>query len=834
MRTFKAVVVIPLLLSLIAVAQNGSPSFADVEKRVDGILAQMTLEEKIDMLGGVNNFYIRPLPRLGLPAFKMADGPFGVRNWGPSTTLAGGIALAASWDPDLVQRAGAVLGADSRARGVHFLLGPGVNIYRAPMGGRNFEYFGEDPFLAARTAVAYVRGVQCQRVCPTIKHYVGNNEEYDRHNVDSIIDEHTMREIYLPTFEAAVKEAHVCAIMDSYNLTNGEHMSQNSYLNIDIAKKEWGFDGIIMSDWDSTYDGVAAVNGGLDLEMPSGKFMNRANLVPAVKSGKVSQATIDEHIRRILRRAVEYGWLDHEQTDTSIPLYNPNGRAIALEAARASMVLLKNEGNLLPLERSKIKTLAVIGPDAYPAQAVGGGSAAVQPFHGVSYLEGLTNYLAEDAKVMYQPGVPSLFDMAQATWFTLDASGSKPGIQRESFKSNDLSGPAAEVATVEHVNYGADWVWFRGIGSEFRSARWSGYYNAKDAGKFVVFVQGAGEDSACRAFLDDKLVVDNWDRATAYVNYNEIDLTPGPHKIRLELRRLTGDPNVRLGIVTTTAIVNAEARDIAAKADAVVLAVGFDPFSESEGADRTFRLPPGQDELIRAILGATKNVIVVITSGGGVDMTRWIDHTRAVLQSWYSGQEGGTALAQLLFGDYSPSGKLPVSLERSFEDNAVFNSYYADPKVKKLKYSEGVFLGYRHFDRAKVKPLFPFGFGLSYTTFAYNNLAVTPANGNIAEPVKVSFEVKNTEARQGAEIAELYVGNPQSGVSRPSKELKGFARVDLKPGESKRLELTLDRRAFSYYDAEKKSWNAAPGEYGILVGSSSDKVQLQEKFTLTP
>src|SRR5207244_11943086 len=244
MRTLNAVVVIHLLLSLIAVAQNGSPSSADVEKRVDAILVQMTLEEKIDMLGGVNNFYIRPLPRLGLPALKMADGPFGVRNWGPSTTLAGGIALAATWDPDLVQRAGAVLGADARARGVHFLLGPGVNIYRAPMCGRNFEYFGEDPFLASRTAVAYINGLQSQGVSATIKHFMGNNQEFLRHDADSVIDERTMREIYLPTFEGAVKEAHVGAIMDSYNLTNGLHMTQNGYMNIEVDKKEWCFDGI--------------------------------------------------------------------------------------------------------------------------------------------------------------------------------------------------------------------------------------------------------------------------------------------------------------------------------------------------------------------------------------------------------------------------------------------------------------------------------------------------------------------------------------------------------------------------------------------------------------
>jgi beta-glucosidase len=324
-----------IVMSLVpfAVAQGPAALSADVEMRVQSILGQMTLEEKIDYIGGFQDFYIRAVPRLGLPAFKMTDGPIGVRNYGPATTLAGGIALAATWDPELVRRAGGVLADDSRARGVHILLGPGVNIYRAPMAGRNFEYFGEDPFLAARTAVAYVEGVQSKRVCATIKHFMGNNQEYDRHHVDSLIDERTMREIYLPTFEAAVKEAHVCAIMDSYNLTNGEHTSQNAYLNNDVAKKQWGFDGLIMSDWDSTYDGVAAVNGGLDLEMPAGAHMNRETLLPAIKAGKVSEATIDDHVRRILRRAVQFGWLDQEQGDFSISLYNIPGRSLALDTA---------------------------------------------------------------------------------------------------------------------------------------------------------------------------------------------------------------------------------------------------------------------------------------------------------------------------------------------------------------------------------------------------------------------------------------------------------------------------------------------------------------------
>jgi len=341
-------------------------------------------------------------------------------------------------------------------------------------------------------------------------------------------------------------------------------------------------------------------------------------------------------------------------------------------------------------------------------------------------------------------------------------------------------------------------------------------------------------ESFPRLFLDGKLVLDNWKRATALVNYATLALSPGPHSVRLELVRTFGDPNLRLGIVNTASVVNSTASAIAAQADAVVVAVGFDPASESEGADRTFRLPPAQDELIQAMCAVNKNVIVVITSGGAVDMTRWVDRVPALLQLWYPGQEGGTALAQLLFGEFSPSAKLPVSFERRFEDNPVYHSYYADPQEKTLKYTEGVFVGYRHFDQSGTKPLFPFGYGLSYTGFTYGNLRVSPPSGNFDQPVAVSFDVTNSGAHEGAEVSEVYVGEPHPGLPRPVKELKGFSKVTLKPGETRHLTLTLNRRAFSYYDESKKDWNIDSGNFAILVGGSSDEIRLKGTFKVVP
>ena len=830
MRSGKQVAAV-VALFLTWLGMRNASAQSDVEKRVDSILGKMTLEEKIDYIGGYQDFYIRANPRLGLPAFKMADGPVGVRNYGPSTALAGGIALAATWDEELVRRAGQVLGQDARARGVHFLLGPAVNIHRAPLNGRNFEYFGEDPFLAAQTAVAYVEGLQSQGVCATIKHFMGNNSEYDRHNTDSLIDRRTMREIYLPAFEAAVKQAHVCAIMDSYNLTNGEHLTESDYFNHQVAKNDWGFDGIIMSDWDSTSDGVAAVNAGLDLEMPSGSHMNRATLLPAIQAGKVSQATIDDHVRRILRKAIAFGWLDRDQTDTSIPLYNPEGRRVSLEAARSSMVLLKNRGNLLPLDKTKIKTIAIVGPDAYPAQPVGGGSAGVRPFASVSFLEGIAGYAGNDIKVTYSSGLPALAEMAAGTDFVTETDGGKAGLNTEHFSSKDLRGKPYETVRDEHVTSGWDWGGYSGTPPQARSIRWWGYYLAKDEGDYEVFIQGPAELGGARLYLDDKLLLDSWTRVTALVNCTTLHLAQGPHRVRLEFFRGYGNPDIRMGIVKTDSLVKAEVKALAAHADVVVLAVGFDSDSESEASDRTFRLPPGQDELIKEVLAANQNVVVVVTSGGAVDTNAWIDRVPAMVQSWYSGQEGGTALAELLFGQYSPSGKLPVSYDRHFEEDAVFRSYYPNAGGKRVQYTEGVFVGYRHYDRTATKPLFPFGYGLSYTTFKYSNLVIAPSPDR-DDLATVSFDVTNSGEREGAEVAELYVSDSHSSVPRPRKELKGFAKVELQPGETKNIALRLDRRAFSYYDVSNQQWKAEPGEFGILVGASSDKIELQGNFKL--
>ena len=828
-----------LLLSLVLTAtlssgQTQAP--ATNNRTADSILLQMTLDEKLDMLGGVDGFFIRDVPRLNVPRLKMADGPIGVRNFGPATAMAGGIALTATWNPSLAARVGTELGRDCRAKGVHFLLAPGVNINRAPMNGRNFEYFGEDPFLASRMAVNYINGVQSQGVSATVKHFLANNSEFDRHNTDSIIDERTLREIYLPTFEAAVKEAHVGAVMDSYNLTNGQHMSQNKYFLTDVLKKDWGFDGLVMSDWSATYDGIEAANAGQDLEMPSGIYMNRQTLKTAIEQGKVSIDTINDKVRRILATAIRFGWLDRSQTALTVPRYNLEARKAALDAAREGITLLKNEGELLPLNKATTKSILVVGPTAYPAVPVGGGSAEVQPFAATSFLEGLSNYSGGAVRVFYDRGLQSFADLATATDFSTGEKNGPPGLLAEYFDNTELKGTAMVSRIEQHIDFGT------GIRLLFpggtMSSRWTGYYTPAEPGSYDIFVQTTRERGGnYRLYVDDKLILDNWTTLTALADFRALPLDAKPHKVVLEQwgRGERRAVRLRMGIVNNKQLVNDDAKKLAATADVVVVAAGFDPETEAESSDRTFRLPLGQDELIQEMASANRNTIVVATSGGSFDMNSWLDRVPALIETWYPGQEGGTAIAEILFGDVNPSGRLPVSFERRWEDNPVFDSYYPAAGVKQVVYKEGVFVGYRGYEKAGTKTLYPFGFGLSYTTFKYDNLTIkpmpTPEPGSAR--YEVSFDVTNTGKRLGADVAQVYVGEIQPKLPRPAKELKGFTKVSLQPGETKRVSVVLNNRSFSYFDVGSKQWRAEAGAFDVFVGPSSQQITLRGRIDLT-
>ena len=821
-------------------AQAPVPDSPAIEAQAQAMVSRLTLEHKIELLGGVDGEFTCPMPVIGLPRFKMSDASVGVNHWGPSTAYAGGVTLAATWDANFARELGESLGKDARARGVNFLLGPGINIARSPLAGRNFEYLSEDPFLNSALVVPFIQGVQSQGVIATLKHYALNNEEFDRHNASADVDERTMREIYLPSFEAAVTKAHADAVMNSYNLVNGVHATQNDFLNVKVLKGDWGFKGILMSDWDATYDGVAAVNNGLDLEMPGPTFMNAKSLIPAVQSGQVKESTIDDHILRLFRTELRYGFTERPQFDPAGSIYSVADRAVALQGALESITLLKNEGRLLPLDPAKIKTIAIIGPDAWPAVPGGGGSAETHAFEPVSILTGIANLLGPDVHVLYSRGLPDLNGVfGNTSW--------ENGVRVETFPSRDFTGKP-ETGIRRNV---ADWreeQW----GPEdktTRSIRYTAAFKAGNAGKYLLLAAASGEDTF-KILVDGKQVLEQIHAEYQVPKFMSLDLSAG-QAVNIVVDYLPYSPGVRfgLGLAYEPDLVSADARKFASLADVVVVAAGFDPDTEGEGHDRTFTLPPGQDALIEAMAAANPQTIVLLTGGGGMNVERWLDKVPALLHLFYPGQEGGTAVAQILFGKHDPEGKLPVTFDRSWKDSASEPYYYGVPgadttlhtpgangqpidyTIQHINYGDKLMVGYRYWTTTGKHPLFPFGFGLSYTTFQFSKLDV-PALAASGSTVAVSFDVSNTGAVAGAEVAELYVSDPSAHVDRPERELKGFEKVRLAPGETQHVTLTLDARAFSYWDESAHKWTIDPGKFVICVGDSSENTPLNADIDL--
>ena len=812
-------------LTLTLSAQVYKDRTATADARAEDLLSRMTLEEKIDYIGGFKGFYIRGIERLDLPEIKLTDGPVGTHKDGRSTAYPAGVLSASTWNRELVYRLGEQLGRDSRARGVHILLGPGMNILRSPLCGRNFEYFTEDPYLNSRMAVQYVKGLQDQNVVATLKHYAANNQEWDRNNVSSDIDERTLHEIYLPAFKAAIQEAGAGAVMDSYNPVNGEHATQNGYLNNTVLRDMWGFDGIVMSDWSATYDAVAAANGGLDLEMPRAKWMNREQLIPAIRDGLVSESTIDEKVRRILRIIFRFGFFDNPQTDSSIPLDNPQGAETALDLAREGIVLLKNEGGLLPFDKLKVKSVALIGPNA-GAYISGGGSSYTFPFHCVSVLDGLKKTGVE---VMYAPGVPTLVETVAKSVFYTEAGSSERGLKAEYYPNPRLKGEPEKVQTDSIVNIGNGWHIAderKGIPYDHCSVRWSGVIRPEKTASYRFVVRGF---DGFRLKVGEKMVINEWRDQGITTREAILSLEKGrEYPVVLEYFANVHPVDIAFGWREDRLLFD-EAVEIARRADVAVVNVGFNESSERESNDRTFELPQYQDSLVQCIAEANPKTVVLMNSGAGVDMTGWIDKVPSLLQLWYAGQEGGTAVAEILFGKTNPSGKLPVTFDRKWEDNAAAPYYYDPDGDKRVAYGEGIFTGYRHYDLNKKKPLFPFGYGLSYTSFEYSALKVAKVGSH---SIKVSFDVTNAGDCDGAEIAQIYVAPVNPAVERPVKELKGFDKKFIRKGETVRMEILLDESAFSYYDVNQHGFRCDAGKYRIMVGSSSDNILLTRTIRL--
>ena len=704
------------------------------EARVNDLLPRLTLEEKISLVHANGNFTTAGVPRLGVPELVMDDGPLGVREEVDNhfhalghvddfaTAMPGALGLAATWNTNLARAYGTVIGQEAVQRGKDIMLGPAVCIQRTPLCGRNFEYMGEDPFLAARMAVNYVEGEQAQGVGSCIKHFAANSQEFERRSINEIIDERTLREIYLPAFRAAVEEAGVISIMSAYNQINGQFCSENVHLLKDILKEDWGFQGVVISDWGAVHHTDLTVLNGLDIEMGDGAPYQSnylaAPFLSGLQSGKYPVAALDDMVRRHLYVMFKLN-LIHDPAALAptnaapeTPLSTKAHQETAQKIAEEACVLLKNN-NFLPLDAAHLKTIAVIGGNATAKFCHDGGSANIKPPFEVTALEGISNYVAGRAKIIYA----------------------------------------------------------------------AGYYPARNWG-----APGQKPDETTASEADSSRLAD-------------------------------------------------QAVAVAASADVVIYVgglnrkIGFD----SEGGDRRdIKLPAGQDKLLKKIVRANPRTVVVLIGGGAVEMDdAWLSHVPALLYAWYPGMEGGNALANVLFGDVNPSGKLPCTFPKELADSppTALDAYPGERGT--VVYKEGLLVGYRWYDTKGIDPLFPFGYGLSYTHFAYTNLNLVPDGSATRLPLTVEFELANTGNRAGAEVAEVYVEPVNPHVFRPAKELKGFAKVFLQPGEKQKVSVRLNQNAFAYYDVGTRSWLAAEGGYKILVGGSSRDLPLTGDFQLS-
>jgi len=807
---------------------------------VERLIDEMTLREKLEFIGGYNGFYIRGIKRLGIPEIRMADGPLGVRNPGPSTAFPAGIALAASFNKNLASEVGAAIGREARSKNVHVMLGPAMNIHRAPFCGRNFEYLGEDPCLAGKIAASFTIGMQNEGIMATAKHYDANYQDFSRHKVSSDMDERTLHEIYLPAFKAAVQEGNVAAIMTAYNPINGVHASQNDYLINQVLKQKWGFKGFVMSDWGSTYDGIACAKGGLDIEMPSGKFMNPDTLIPAIEDGMLDIKIINDKIRRILNMYKRFGLFENPDIAKGFKIDTLKNRSIALREAREGMVLLKNENNFLPLDKETIKSIAVIGPNGDPAVTGGGGSSFVKPIKSVSVFEAVKTIAGDSINVTFAQGVYTGERLPEGFFdhfnFYIKENGQKVnGVHADFYKGIKLKGNVVGSKNFKQLNLEKDQMKVDNLPDEDFSARFTCYFSPEESGSYWLGLAG---DDGYKLYVDGKMVIEQWQDQGETIRKYQADFKKGQeYKIEIEYYQAGGDAVIRLGSQKRQSkeigpeAYLAQAVNDAKNADVVILSVGFSNETESEGADRSFDMPYGQNELIRTIQKANPNTIVVINAGGNVNMNPWINQTKALIYAWYPGENGNLALAEIIFGITNPSGKLPVSFETKWEDNPTYNSYWDDDNDLKVEFTEGIFLGYRYYDKSTVKPRFPFGYGLSYTTFEYSTPEAETTTIRPDETLKFSIDITNTGKIDGAEAVQVYVSDPVSSLPRPVKELKAFEKVFLKNGETRTVSFELNKDAFSYYDSSKHDWILEPGEFNILIGSSS--ADIRQEFSIT-
>jgi beta-glucosidase len=801
-------------------------STAPIPARVAQILSKMTLDEKIQMVHGATGSgyvgYVPAIPRLCIPALKLEDGPGGVADGVTGVTqLPAPVAVAASWDTAVARSYGAVVGAEEWGKGANVNLGPTVNIVRDPRFGRAFETYGEDPYLAGRIAVAEIQGVQAEGVMAQVKHWVTYNQETFRNTPadDVVVAPRTLHEIYMPQFEAAVGQGGASSVMCSYSTINGTWACENAYSQDTVLKGRWRFGGFVTSDWGATHSTVASAVGGLDMQMPDSSRFGPA-LKDSVLAGRVPMSRLNDMVRRILTQEFRFHIFDREQTGgLSTTVTSDEHAAFARSAAEQGTVLLRNAGDLLPLDPATVRSIAVIGPGGgRDALTGGGGSAAVEVPYVVTPFFGIAKRAGGNVTVRYAQGAlpPSGALPPVPPQYLKASEGGGRGLTVQFYNNMTLSG--APVLTRVDSAVGANWrdqPPAPGVNANQWSAKWTGSITAPATGEYTFSLTS---DDGSRLFVGGTQVIDNWREQGATTETAKVTLTAGQAvAIEVDYYQNGGGDTLGLGwrLPGQVSLID-EAVALARSSDVAVVFVGA---FESEGADLAdIDLPGEQNQLIRAVAAANRRTIVVLNTGSAVTMP-WVDSVAAVLEGWYPGQEDGNAIAAVLFGDVNPSGKLPVSFPRTLADVPAASAARWPGVDGRVEYSDGLLVGYRWYQARGITPLFPFGFGLSYTTFRFENLRVSRRGRSVA----VGVDITNTGRRAGADVVQLYVGFPAS-TGEPPKQLKGFQKVPLAPGETRHLTFSLDPRAFAHWDAAANGWVVSAGEYQIEIGDASDNL----------
>lgn len=823
----------------------GTPPEPALEKRAQAILSQMTLEEKAGLMAGTDDWHIRGVPRLGVPPVRVTDCGHGVTLCGdrssPATCFPTGIGMAATWNPDLMEKTGEVIGRETRALGCSLMLGPMINLHRIPINGRSFETFSEDPVLAGRLGAAIIRGIQSQGVGACVKSVTANNQQKHQDKVSVEADERTIRELYMRAFEIAVREGRPAAIMTAYNALNGKPTSESFWLLTEVIKHEWQYSGFIVSDWRAVKSSEA-FTAGLDLEMPGpGKFLNPAGVLRALETGLLSPAELDDRVSRLLRFLLQFGKAEDAPVDLAAMLDTPGHRACAQAVAEEAIVLLKNDGAILPLDRTKLRRIAVVGPNAAAARLGGGGSASVTPFYSVSPLEGIQAFVGKDVAIDYAEGIGLVGKMAVATGLQYRGADGvvQPGARMQIF--NDPKNPvtAALDKIVPQIDF--SWGWAAPGPGALRTnylARFTAEIVAPADGEFTLGLYG--QEGDVRLWLDNKLIIDEWDDSPA-ANFEAgyairypmiaVRLTQGrPVPLQIEYRKRAARGAVRFEWEQAGAGAPwKHTLELARRADVTIVCAGLSNLFEGGSRDRTtIDLPETQIEFIKAIVAANPRTVLVLNNGGPVSMP-WLNQVPAVLEAWYPGQAGGAALARILFGDVNPSGKLPDSFPHRLEDLPATANYPGDGKH--VHYREGLKVGYRFYDTADKKPLFPFGYGLSYTTFKFEDLKLSAKTLAPGGTLQASVRITNTGTRSGRETVQLYVRDVASSIERPAKELRHFAKVELAAGETRTVTLTVGWDDLAFFHPDRRQWLVETGEFQILVGPDSQQL-LSAAFTV--